>query len=103
MNLRIHAPGHVRDTAVEAFEAWMAWNGISPEPTVEFEVKLTYAASYLAVARDGTGLELHRHRARAYVFDALVMEEMPVKSRTYAACARAILDDIKSRKSRKAA
>jgi hypothetical protein len=33
-----HAPGHVRDTALEAFEAWMAWDGTGPEPTVEYEV-----------------------------------------------------------------
>ena len=31
---RGHAPGHVRGTAVEAFEAWLAWDD-GPEPQVE--------------------------------------------------------------------
>jgi hypothetical protein len=33
-----HAPGHVRDTAVDAFEAWLDWDGRGPEPTVEYEI-----------------------------------------------------------------
>ena len=33
-----HAPGHVRDTACEAFEAWIAWDGKGAEPTVEHEI-----------------------------------------------------------------
>jgi hypothetical protein len=33
-----HAPGHVRDTFLEAVEAFIGWNGVGPEPTVQFEV-----------------------------------------------------------------
>jgi hypothetical protein len=33
-----HAPGHIRDAARDAIEAWMAWDGATPEPTVEYEI-----------------------------------------------------------------
>jgi hypothetical protein len=33
-----HAPGHVRNTFLQAVEAWQGWSARSPEPTVEFEV-----------------------------------------------------------------
>lgn len=32
------APGHVRDAACDAFEAWISWSGKSPEPSVEYEI-----------------------------------------------------------------
>jgi hypothetical protein len=33
-----HAPGHVRDAALDAFMGWLRWNGKSPEPTVQYEI-----------------------------------------------------------------
>lgn len=33
-----HAPGHVRDTFLNAIEAFMSWNPGEPEPTVDFEI-----------------------------------------------------------------
>jgi len=33
-----HAPGHVRDTALAAFQAWVDRDDTGPEPTVEYEV-----------------------------------------------------------------
>jgi hypothetical protein len=33
-----HAPGHIREAALSAFEAWLNWNDGEPEPTVELEV-----------------------------------------------------------------
>ena len=33
-----HAGGHVRETALNAFQEWMDWDGMSPEPTVEYEI-----------------------------------------------------------------
>jgi hypothetical protein len=33
-----HAPGHVRDAACAAFEAWTSWDGTGAEPLVEYEV-----------------------------------------------------------------
>jgi hypothetical protein len=34
-----HAPGHVRDTALQAFEAWKEWDRKSPGPTVRYEIQ----------------------------------------------------------------
>lgn len=89
-------PGHVRDTAVEAFETWAAWDDIGPEPTVEFEVN--YEPRSISLSR-AMGLVWNcTDIVPGHVFDTLVTDcEMPIRSRTYAACARAILDDIKSR------
>jgi hypothetical protein len=36
-----HAPGHVRGMACEAFEAWLSWDGRSPEPSVEYAIGYT--------------------------------------------------------------
>jgi hypothetical protein len=92
---RLETPAQPRDTAVEAFEAWMAWDGTGPEPTVEFEVN--YVPRPISLSR-AMGLVWNcTDIVPGYIFDTLVTEEMPVKSPTYAACARAILDDIKNR------
>jgi hypothetical protein len=32
-----HAPSHLRETAGDAFLAWMDWDGTSPEPAVLYE------------------------------------------------------------------
>ena len=44
-----HAPGHVRDTACDAFQVWIDWDGNSPEPTVEYEIK--YVAHRISISR----------------------------------------------------
>lgn len=81
-----HAPGHVRDMFLNAIEAFYRWRGKGPAPTVEFEVhclprqiSLSEACGLLWNCRD---ILPGSH------FDML--EEFGLKSRTYAAAARAI-------------
>ncbi len=88
-----HAPGHVRETACEAFEAWLTWNGRSPEPTVDYEIN--YVPHRIPIS-GSCGLVWNcTDIVPGYLFDRLRLEvefsERPIKHRTYAACARAIL------------
>lgn len=88
-----HAPGHVRDTALEAFTQWLAWDGKSPEPSVEYEVG--YVPRPISITR-ALGLVWNcTDILPGYMFDRIEGElsdfgEAP-KRRTYAACARAVL------------
>lgn len=45
-----HCPGHVRDTFLEAVEAFRDWADGEPEPTVEFEVNYEPRAITLSKA-----------------------------------------------------
>jgi hypothetical protein len=93
-----HAPGHVRDTAIAAFEAWLRWDGQGPQPTVIHEI-------------DHEPREIPISRALGLVFnctdvlpglvydqlrDALRAQDLP-KGRTYAAAARAVLSHMRGR------
>lgn len=50
-----HAKGHVRDTFLDALEAYDGWDGEQPEPTVEFEVR--YEPGQISIsAAAGRGL-----------------------------------------------
>jgi hypothetical protein len=99
-----HAPGHVRDAACEAFETWRSWDGNGPEPTVEYEVgyvprriSLSQAMGLVWNCADivpGELFDALQYTARCHAHSA----EPVIKRRTYAACARAILDDLKNRK-----
>ncbi len=103
MKLQQHAPEHIRDTACAAFEAWAEWDGFKPEPTVVYEVH--YEPHQISISR-ACGLvwnctdivpgslfdvlqETAQSRLRSY--------EPVIKRRTYAACARSIIADIKNR------
>jgi hypothetical protein len=97
-----HAPGHVRDTACEAFEAWIAWDGKDPEPTVEYEIH--YEPHQITLSR-ACGLVWNcTDIVPGSLFDRLqeeasaFLDEPAIKRRTYAACGRAILEDLKNRK-----
>jgi hypothetical protein len=87
-----HAPGHVRDTALAAFEAWYHWDGKGPEPTVEYEIH--YEPHDIPISRACKLVWNCTDIVPGDVFDLLV-HDTAVKSRTYAACARAILANIK--------
>ncbi len=99
-----HAPGHVRDTALEAFEAWIAWDDTGPEPTVEYEVgyaprriSLSQAMGLVWNCTDivpGSVFDMLQDVAQCRLHSA----EPVIKQRTFAACARAILDDLKKQK-----
>jgi hypothetical protein len=97
-----HAPGHVRETACNAFEAWMDWDGTTPEPTVEYEID--YVSHHIPISR-ACGLVWNCtdivpgglfDRLQDTAQDNLRSFEPVIKRRTYGACARAILEDIKA-------
>jgi hypothetical protein len=99
-----HAPGHVRDTAVDAFEAWLDWDGRGPEPTVEYEID--YVPHRISISR-ACGLVWNcSDILPGDLFDrlqdaaqcALHSDEPAIKRCTYAACARFLLEDIKANK-----
>jgi hypothetical protein len=96
-----HAPGHVRDTALNAFEAWLGWDGKSPEATVEYEIG--YVPRQVPISR-ALGLVWNcTDIVPGSLFDYLhgsiprfpSASRLAIKSRTYAACARAILADMR--------
>jgi hypothetical protein len=92
---RGHAAGHVRETALAAFEAWVSWDGKGPEPMVEYEVR--YVPHDIPISR-ACGLVWNcTDIVPGWVFDLLIGEGLEAKRCTYAACARAIIDDIKRR------
>jgi hypothetical protein len=90
-----HAPGHVRDTACTAFESWADWDGTGPEPTVEYEVH--YEPHQILLSRACKLVWNCTDIVPGAVIDQLLDEGLGIKSRTYAACARAIVKDIKVR------
>ena len=96
-----HAPGHVRETARDAFETWVDWNGTSPEPTVECENG--YVPRSIPISKI-CGLvwnctDIVRGALFHEVHGVLEFSGRTIKKRTYGACARAILKDIKHRTS----
>jgi hypothetical protein len=98
-----HAPAHVRDGAAAAFQAWMDWDGSSPEPTVEYEVG--YVPREIPISR-ACGLVWNcTDIVPGLLFDAVQdtaqdwhrTDEPVIKRRTYGACARTIAEHVKSR------
>jgi hypothetical protein len=89
-----HAPGHYRSTAEEAFEAWLSWDGKSPEPTVSFEVR--YEPQEISIS-EACGLVWNCSDVfpGGSLLDEL-QELLPIRTRTYGAIAQAILADIKA-------
>jgi hypothetical protein len=92
-----HAPGHVREAARDAFEAWLNWDVRRPDPTVDYEVG--YVPRPIPISKmcgivwnctDIVPGDLFNE-----LRDALNRTGRTVRTRTYGACARAILKDIK--------
>jgi hypothetical protein len=78
----------------------MDWDGTSPEPTVEYEIH--YVPHRTSISR-ACGLVWNcTDIVGGLVFDHLRDEleaaGQVIKSRTFGACARAILEDIKKRR-----
>jgi hypothetical protein len=94
-----HAGGYIREAALDAFIAWMDWDGTSPEPTVEYEIK--YEPHRISISR-ACGLVWNcTDIVPGDVFRDLQsdLEDAghAVKRQTYGACAQAILSDLKQR------
>jgi hypothetical protein len=90
----IRASRHVRDAAIEAFLAWPWWNGEPPEPTVLCqgsrqmqELTLSRACGLVWSCTCTVPNE---------VIERLRLVGLEIKGNTYAACARAVLRDLKS-------
>jgi hypothetical protein len=82
-----------RDFACHAFDQWMRWNRTTqPEPTETWEtnhgeVTLTISQACKLVWND-TGI------VPGIYVDPLITEELPIRRRTYAACARAVYRNV---------
>jgi hypothetical protein len=94
-----HAPGHVRDTACQAFEAWLGWT-TGPEPTVEYEVN--YVPRQISISEACKLVWNCTDIVSGMFADPLIFEGLDIKTRTYAGCARAIVADIKTRRNKAA-
>ena len=104
-----HAPGHVRDTACAAFEAWIDWDGNDPEPTVEYEIhrephpiSISRAAGLVWNCTDivpGDLFDRLQEEAQSVVN---YHDEPAIKRRTYAAVAHFIHENIKENVTRAA-
>ena len=94
-----HSGGYVRETALNAFQEWMDWDGMSPEPTVEYEIN--YVPHRILISR-ACGLVWNcTDIVPGRVFNMLQSDledaGQTVRRQTYGACAQAILGDIKHR------
>jgi hypothetical protein len=86
-----HAPGHVRETFSNAVDEFLNWKPDEPEPVVEYEVN--YEPHSIPISRACTLVWNCTDIAPGDLVDKLCNEQLELKSRTYAACARAMLAD----------
>ena len=88
-----HAPGHIRDTFLEAIQAYADWSGDGAPPTVCREIK--YIPHQISIAK-ACGLVWNcTDILPGAAFDMIADLELPAGSRTYAAAARAMLAKLK--------
>jgi hypothetical protein len=91
-----HAPGHVRETFTNAVDEFINWKSGDPEPVVEHEVN--YEPCPIPISRACTLVWNCTDVVPGdLVSDLLNDAELEIKSRTYAACARAMHAEIRSR------
>jgi hypothetical protein len=76
----------------------MVWDGIEPEPTVEYEIH--YEPHEIPISRACKLVWNCTDIVAGSLPDQLLVEGLGIKSRTYAACARAIIQNIKLRAAR---
>jgi hypothetical protein len=83
-----HAPGHIRDTFLEAVEAWYHWQEPEPQPTVTFE--MNYQPRQISLAK-ACGLVWNCTDILPGGYVTMLLDwEVNLKSRTYASAARAL-------------
>jgi hypothetical protein len=90
-----HAPGHVRDTFLEAVEAYVNWVPGEPSPTVTREIR--YEPHQISLA-DACRLVWNcTDVLPGDAFNALTGRgELAIQRQTYAAAARAMLAALKA-------
>jgi hypothetical protein len=90
-----HAPGHVRETFSNAVDQFLNWKPGEAEPAVEYEVN--YEPRSILISRACTLVWNCTDIAPGDLVSDLLNDELEMKSRTYAACARAMHAAIRSR------
>jgi hypothetical protein len=91
-----HAPGHVRDTFVNAVDEFLNWKPGEAEPTVDYEVN--YKSRPIPISRASTLVWNCTDIAPGdLVFELRNDAQLEIRSSTYAACARAMHAEIRSR------
>ncbi len=94
-NYSSHAPGHVRDTACAAIEAFLEWSPGESEPMVDYEIN--YVPRKISIsAACGLVWNCSDILPRSYV-EMLKDAELGLRRHTYAAAAQAMLATIKQR------
>jgi hypothetical protein len=97
--MRLFSYSDARDIACEAFDAWVRWHPAlgHPEPMIDCSqhtdepTELSMSDACRLVWNDtGTVPGLY--------CDPLITEQLPIKRRTYAACARAIVKDVREKR-----
>jgi hypothetical protein len=96
-----HAPGHVRDTACDAFEAWLDWDDNGPEPTVEYEIH--YEPHQITISR-ALGFvwncsDIFPGHLFGRLLDAATSpgsDRPAIQRQTYAACARFVIEKMRT-------
>jgi hypothetical protein len=88
---------------VRLFEAWMEWRGRGPEPTVDFEIN--YEPHPIPISQACGMVWNCTDIVPGSLFDRLLsdMDQFggkQIRRCTYAACARAILENIKENRAR---
>jgi hypothetical protein len=90
-----HAPSHIRNTALEAFETYVDWDGLGAEPTVEYDGRRLSLSQAMGPVWNCTDIvpgsefdRLQDAQCRLHSYEPVI------KRRTYAACARAVLSSI---------
>src|SRR5262245_52593030 len=82
-----HAPGHVRETFLDAIDAFIAWEDGAPEPTVEYEVN--YVPRQITLSKACGLLWNCNDILPGNAFD-WVKDVLGVERQTYAAVAQAM-------------
>ncbi|QHO76289.1 hypothetical protein ACH79_30480 [Bradyrhizobium sp. CCBAU 051011] len=83
-----HAPGHVRETFSNAVDQFLNWKPGEAEPVVEYEVN--YEPHSISISRACTLVWNCTDIAPGDLVSDLLNDNVQLKSRTYAACARAM-------------
>jgi hypothetical protein len=87
-----HAPGHVRDTLINVFDEFLTRKPYQAEPVVQYEMKhephLIPISHACKLGWNCTDI------VPGDIFDSLCNAGLEIKSRTYAACARAVHAEI---------
>ncbi len=87
-----HAHGHVRDTFINAVDEYLSRKPGHAEPVVKHEID--YEPHSIPISRACTLVWNCTDIVPGDIFDSLCNAGLEIKSRTYAACARAVYGDI---------